>query len=260
MKKTALALSLGLVVACSQSPAGLLSPNSVTNSGSGAGPNGETMKVTAPELVFPVNVVDLDDDDPDFEFRHATAKYAGAQTFTYDFEVFVGSNRVHALSIPQSNGATTRFEIPAVMERGVQFTWRVRARLGSLVGPWSSSATFSTKPQPTCAHLGPNPLAIIGCHRDRFPPGRVDGELEAFDLMTSIARDLNKTRYDDWDTWGVLQKLEGRNCNGISCDIICRGNGTAQKQWDVLLSSETPKWDAPDEFPHIRMDVCLIQR
>lgn len=257
MKKLALVLALGVVVACGQAANTPLSPTAPLASPF-AGSNGETMKVTAPELVFPVSVVDLDDDDPDFEWRNATAKYAGAQTFTYDFEVFVGSVRVVSLNRAEGSGGRTRFEIPVAMERGTQFAWRVRARQGTLVGPWSSSAVFSTKARPTCAHLG-DALAIITCHRARFPPGRLDDEDDAFDFLTSIARDLNKARYDDWNTWGVLQKLAGRNCNGISCDIICRGNGSAQKQWDVLLASEIPKWDAPHEGADIRADVCLIQ-
>lgn len=259
MKKIALILALSVTAACSQAADSPMSPTSPMVS-TFAGANGETMKVSAPQLVFPVSVVDLDDDDPDFEWLNAKAKYAGAKVFTYDFEVYVGSARVVSLSRQEGSGGRTRFEIPSVIDRGTQFTWRVRARQGTLVGPWSSSASFSTKALPTCLSQGPNPLAIITCHRERFPAGRLDNADDAYDFLTSIARDFNKVKYDEWDTWGVLQKLGGRNCNGISCDIICRGEGSGQKQWDVLTASEFPKWDAPHQGSEIRPDVCLIQR
>lgn len=50
--------------------------------------------------------------------------------------------------------------------------------------------------------------------------------------------------------FGVLVKTGGNQCGGYSCDIICSGNGSAQKQWDVLIGAgdpggSRPSWDGP---------------
>lgn len=53
-------------------------------------------------------------------------------------------------------------------------------------------------------------------------------------LMRNIAFALNAERVAG-GPFGVLIKTSGSNCGGISCDIVCTGNGDAQRQWDVLV-------------------------
>lgn len=59
--------------------------------------------------------------------------------------------------------------------------------------------------------------------------------------------------------FGILKKTGGTNCNGYSCDIICTGQGTRQRQWDVLGDAgpggrQTPRWDGP--LPQIAIREC----
>lgn len=241
---------LAATIACSDAGSPI-SPSSAFPGSADVGPNGETLKVTAPELVFPVGNVELDDDDPDFEFGHASAKYSGdVATFTYDFELYEEGTVVAALNLKQSADDTTEFEIPEAIDRGEDFTWRVRARLGSLVGPWSAMGAFSTEPLFSCAALGPNALGIIRCHRDRFPQDRHPDKEELAEMMFGIARDFNIAKVPEDHPWGVLIKTSGNNCNGISCDIVCSGNGATQDQYDVLQDENVAKWGSP-VFPFV---------
>ena len=222
-----------------------------------AGPNGETLKVTAPELVFPIGGVELADDDPDFEFGHASAKYSSVSNFKYDFELYEEGVLVSSLSIPQSDGATTEFEIPLAIDRGEEFTWRVRARLGTLVGPWSATGTFATEALFSCASIGPNALEIIRCHRNRFPTDRHPNKIELEEMMRGIARDFNIAKVPEDHPWGVLSKTSGNNCGGISCDIVCSGQGAYQDQYDVLIDETTPIFGSALDV--IRADTCIYQ-
>jgi hypothetical protein len=40
-------------------------------------------------------------------------------------------------------------------------------------------------------------------------------------------------------------KESGNNCGGYSCDIICAGQGSSQKQWDVLVDEKYARWGSP---------------
>jgi hypothetical protein len=230
-------------------------------SSANAGPNGETLKATAPQLVSPIGGVELTDLDPPFEWRNASTKYAPNQKFTYDFEIIDPQGaRVRSLSINQGPGATTGFELTTDLDFGTNYTWRVRARLGSLVGPWSASGAFKTFTRFSCAHLGPNPLAIITCHRNRFPAGPLDHNKEAlYTLMKDVAWDFNRAGVAG-GPWGILRKQSGNNCFGYSCDIICRGQGSDQEQFDILLDENIPYWTG-NNLPKAesRVDVCEIQ-
>ena len=56
-------------------------------------------------------------------------------------------------------------------------------------------------------------------------------------FLKGIAGDLN--RLGTWGTgYGLLRKSSGSSCGGYSCDIICQGTGTSQKQYDVLIDSD----------------------
>lgn len=61
--------------------------------------------------------------------------------------------------------------------------------------------------------------------------------------------------------FGVLRKTTGANCAGYSCDIICVGNGDAQRQWDVLSDADPggrqePGWSGP--LPEIAVRECEV--
>lgn len=76
-------------------------------------------------------------------------------------------------------------------------------------------------------------------------PAAVRGETNADRLgllMRNIAVRLGPP-------YGVLIKTSGNNCAGLSCDIICTGNGSEQDQYDVLEDAggrSVPRWDKLD--------------
>jgi hypothetical protein len=85
------------------------------------------------------------------------------------------------------------------------------------------------------------------------------GELVAF--LRGSARDMNAAGLSG-GPFGLLRKTSGANCAGYSCDILCSGSGTSQRQWDVLGDADgaqTPAWIGPKVWPDIRVDTCEIQ-
>lgn len=155
------------------------------------------------------------------------------------------------------------------------YYWRVRASDtgdSGAVSAWSSTQTFSIAlppppapspspgpaPGPGNPCNGSTPLSIVECRRAQY--GYMNSsQLVAF--LKGVAKDLNAKGISG-GPFGILRKGGGHNCDGYSCDIICSGQGTSQKQWDVLSDAEGaqyPAWNGPHTYPNIRVDVCEIQ-
>lgn len=254
MKRIFVVSAVLLAVGCTSAPQTPLAPAALFSTAN-AGPNGETLKVTAPELISPIGGVELGDLDPPFSWRNATLKYAsGAPAFTYDFQALNSDGAVvQSHSFAQGPGGITSFEMTEDLDAGAGYTWRVRARLGADVGPWSS-ATFRTAERFTCAYLGNNPVAIIGCHRERFQAHMAPAEFLEF--LRGVAWDFNRVGVAG-GPFGVLVKTFGNNCGGYSCDIICSGQGDDQNHYDILIDEKIPSWGG--SIPDVRADVCEIQ-
>lgn len=63
-------------------------------------------------------------------------------------------------------------------------------------------------------------------------------------LLREIAARLNAEQ-SPGGPFGILVKTGGENCGGYSCDIICAGDGAAQRQFDVFFAAEAeaaPRW------------------
>jgi hypothetical protein len=85
------------------------------------------------------------------------------------------------------------------------------------------------------------------------------GQIVAF--LKGTAKDMNAARISG-SPYGLLEKKSGHQCGGFSCDILCTGQGTSQKQYDVLRDAEgdaSPTWGSPKTYPGIRVDECHIQ-
>jgi hypothetical protein len=102
--------------------------------------------------------------------------------------------------------------------------------------------------------------AIVVQERKAF----VDRSMHAADIVTLLKRVAARLNAEHFEggPFGVLVKTGGTSCNGYSCDIICSGQGDAQRQWDVLTASDpdtgsqTPGWDGP--LPQIAVRPCEI--
>jgi len=145
-------------------------------------------------------------------------------------------------------GGETRLTVPAPLAYSRTYYWRVRISDGETVGPWSVTETFRTPAAPAPSpgpSPGPSPApggscvlssgeAIVTCNRNRY--GYMDAsQIVAF--LTQSAKDLN-TAGISGAPFGLLVKTGGHQCNGFSCDILCAGNGSGQRQWDVLGDAE----------------------
>lgn len=99
------------------------------------------------------------------------------------------------------------------------------------------------------------PLAIIQCYRAPLPDHIDKAQVPAF--LRAAAAQMNRAQVPG-GPYGILRKATGNNCDGYSCDILCAGQGEAQRQHDVLIDERVPTWGAPMTVPGIRIDVCEI--
>lgn len=192
--------------------------------------------------------------------------------FGYEFQVSNNQAFTQLLAagiVGETPGQTT-FVAPA-LSGGSTLFWRARASDGETTSGWSPTQSFRTPAAPAPPPPGPgptptpgapcvsgNPEAIVSCERAKF------GHMSSSQLVTflkNVARSLNSNGIGG-GPFGILRKGTGASCNGYSCDIICAGQGSGQRQYDVLGDAEgaqTPGWAGPHTLPNIRVDVCEIQ-
>jgi hypothetical protein len=228
-----------------------------------------------PGPVSPVGNTRVDTATPEFVFNNAP-HVGSPQSIVYVIEISTsdGFGSPIAWSVNEQPNVT-KLTAPSGLLMNTQYFWRVRAHDGGTVGPWSDTQVFRTPvpvvvaptPGPSgpsvpsgapCYTLG-NAEQIVQCRRSQY--GHMSqGEIVA--MLRGVASDLNKAGIGD-GPFGILRKGGGSNCGGYSCDIICSGQGTSQKQWDVLGDAEGAQgayWPgSPHTYPDIRVDTCEIQ-
>ena len=132
-------------------------------------------------------------------------------------------------------------------------------RLEKSPGPLAPAETVLPAANvPDAGCTGDDPAAILGCERAKY--GHMSGD-ELTEFLKHSAQSLNRNGIAD-GPYGVLRKGTGSSCGGYSCDIICAGEGTAQRQHDVLLDAEDAQivtWGDAHTYPHIRVDACDVQ-
>lgn len=166
-------------------------------------------------------------------------------------------------------GPTTSFSVDIDLPAASTFYWRVRATDRETTSGWSNTLSFRTPaaapapgpgPGPAPPSGGPcnssNPTAIVECERAKY--GHMSHS-QMYDLMVAIVQSLNRNGIGG-GPYGILRKQSGTNCNGYSCDIVCAGQGSGQRQYDVLGDidgAQSPGFSGP--LPTIRPDVCEIR-
>lgn len=228
-------------------------------------PSASGLKVSAPTLVSPVGGVRIEGFRPTLVINNARTDHNVQAALMYRFEVIdLSSGSVVHDSGPVAEGSgTTSHEVPSEFEAERNFQWRARAELPSVGnGPWSGTKTFETPPRPrprplptTAACVSDSPLAIVECVRGQFG-FMSNSQLVVF--LRALAANLNSNGISG-GPFGILHKPGGHNCEGYSCDVICSGQGSRQRQWDVLGDSDgaqIPKWG---EIDRIRADFCEIE-
>lgn len=164
----------------------------------------------------------------------------------------------------------TVLTVPGTLNYATTYYWRSRISDGDVIGPWSATESFRTSAAPTPSPgpaPGPAPGgscvlstgdAIIACNRARYSGLMSSSQIVSF--LSQSAKDLTAASIDG-APFGLLVKEAGNQCDGYSCDILCSGNGSGQRQWDVLGDSDGLQYAVFSELPrsHIVVRPCVIQ-
>jgi hypothetical protein len=201
---------------------------------------------------------------PTFRFRNAQRQGPVGQVA---YKIQVSLNReftqiVGDATVSESPGET-RHTFGYDFEYQLTMFWRVMASDGIVSSPWELD-TFRTPTRPGGGGGGGGASCgtphthfdVVACHRAQYGTPMSAGD--KVNMLRGVARELNTRGFSD-GPFGILRKDGGTNCHGYSCDIICAGNGSSQRQWDVLVDGEgaaAPIW-AP--LGSIVVRPCEIQ-
>lgn len=235
-------------LACSQSPAGPAAPSSTEPGAADALPDGATLKATQPTPMEPIGGIVITDLDPDLVVGNSQGMFVSDLPLSYVFEVRDEDGRVAYTSppIPAGPGGQTRHEVGLDLEADEVHTWRAWAVYQGQRGPFSTTASFKTFDRfgVSCAHMG-SEIGIVGCRKAQYVQIPHD-KLPEF--LERVANDLNVANMEH-APYGRLIKVDGNNCHGYSCDIICSDRGQ-HRQWDVLIDedgAQIPGWSRVGE-------------
>jgi hypothetical protein len=136
---------MALALGCSNDSESPVSPTPAASGENSAGPNGETLKATAPTPQSPIN-----NQVPDtltlVAGKSQPAFSAGSSpAYAYEFEVrnSGGSAAVcPSVTVPGGAGSTVTASPTCTLDFEQPYTWRVRAVFAGATGPWSANATF----------------------------------------------------------------------------------------------------------------------
>ena len=196
----------------------------------------------------------------------ATVGPVASLGYTFQLATDQAFTKVLGSAVVAQGGGQTTFTASALPTSATIY-WRVRASDGETTSAWSATQVFRT-PAPTPPPPGPpapggpcagtSALAIITCERSKY------GHMSATDTVNFLISSTHSLASNGigGGPFGLLRKTGGSSCNGYSCDIICSGSGSSQKQWDVLGDAEgaqTPAWNGPSTVPNIRIDTCDIK-
>jgi hypothetical protein len=138
------AFALATLIGCAHDPESSGTPTSPTPGGNEAGPQGETLKATAPTPQSPVN-----GQQPDslvlVAGKASPAFGGGASNYSYEFEIRNSGGTAAvcpAVTVAGGGGSTVSHTPTCALTFDQQYTWRVRAVFAGAQGPWSPNATF----------------------------------------------------------------------------------------------------------------------
>ena len=138
------ALVLALAVACSKNSESPVSPTAAQPGTSEAGPNGETLKASAPSPQSPVNNAQPDTLVLTAGKSTGTFNQDLAASYSYEFQILNAANTVIcSTTVAGGSGSTVSWTPTSCnMELDAPHTWRLRAAFQGAAGPWSSAASF----------------------------------------------------------------------------------------------------------------------
>jgi hypothetical protein len=137
---------LALAIACSKSSETPTSPSVSENGNGNAGADGATLKVTAPTIISPTN--GAQPDSLTLTASKAEGKFDKSLQLSYQFQISTDSGSIVSgctqTVTPEPGAANVTYNPSCGLEFDAPHKWKVRARSGDYVGPWSSEASFRT--------------------------------------------------------------------------------------------------------------------
>lgn len=230
-------------------------------------------EIQPPVPISPVSGLTTSSRSPEFKTRNAVRSGpVGAVNYTFEIAEDQAFSAMVAIVTMPEQANETRFTIAQQLKAGTKHYWRVRAFDSNTASTWSLTQSFATPaavvtPPPTTPPTTPpsstvcnstNPDTIIKCERNKY--GYMNTS-QLLDFLRASAKSLNRNNIGG-GPFGILRKAGGSNCGGYSCDILCAGQGTSQRQYDVLGDVEGAQaagWGEAHTYPNIRVDVCEIQ-
>ena len=226
--------------ACSQSPEAPTSP-SATQGGivAATGPDGSTLKFNAPALISPVDNARAEDRRPTLVWANATSRYGGIGV-AYDLQVETSSRVVYEMTVGETENFGAHL-IPFDLEFDTKYFWRVRARVGNDMGPWSSYAEFMSPARPTAqaptvtggSSACAAPLSPLGPGENRKPrPNHSSVVRNVANQFPAALRNSCQEHGGSWEfmdrSVDALRTIDGRygynckrgNCNDPSLDVV----------------------------------------
>jgi hypothetical protein len=230
------------------------------------------VEIQTPAPIAPISGATTSSRSPEFRVRNSVRSGpAGAISYTFEIAEDQAFSAMVAIVTLGEQASETKFTIAQQLKASTKHYWRVRGFDSNVSSPWSLTQSFVTPaavvtpspspsptPNPGAACNSSNPDTIIKCERAKY--GRMsDSQMVAF--LRASAQSLNRNGIPG-GAFGILRKSGGSSCGGYACDIICAGQGTAQRQHDVLGDAEGAQvagWGPAKTYPDIRVDVCEIQ-
>ena|SRR5687768_38947 len=139
-----LAALFAVATACSSGNTAPTSPSAALGGDAAAGPDGSTLKATAPSLQSPTGGGRTDTTEPVFVAKKSDGKFVSS-AFRYRIEVSNPGGGVVYTSAPlDASGDQISHQIPVRLALDTAYRWRARAENGTASGPWSGYAEFRT--------------------------------------------------------------------------------------------------------------------
>lgn len=250
------AVTISFTLACSQASDAPTSPAGAGIVGTEAGPDGSTLKVTAPAAVSPAGGVEVSDLDPDLVINNSEGRFVNLP-LAYVFEVMGEGGQVvyRSQPIPGGLNGSTSHEIDTQLDDDEAHTWRAYAVYSGQRGPMSAAASFKTFNRFGTVCRG-SEVDIIACRKAQY--GHIPHD-KLPEFLERVAYDLNVNGHE-WAPYGRLVKNTGNNCHGYSCDIICSDAGGMQRQWDVLIDEDSLQGPVWNRVASINTRPCEIVR
>ena len=229
--------------------------------------------LTTPGPISPVNNVQVAERRPTLRVRNSERNSAvGPVTYFFMVAKDQAFTQISASGLVDESGNTS-WMVDRELDYGLTHYWRVRATDGEVTTDWSQTQVFRAPNQPAGGGGGTggggggntggacnasSAQAIVECERAKY--GHMShGQM--LDFLRNVVRSLNRNGIGG-GPYGILRKQSGTNCGGYSCDVLCAGQGSGQRQYDVLGDIEgdqSPGWSGPHTVPDIRVDVCEVQ-